>query len=75
MFAVHREKKIFVPAFLRSLMITYLITLSLEKEIIVLEKSLEKSPDFWTQKSVRTLYTVQLIVCRYQISMIDTLFI
>ena len=45
MFAVHREK-IFVPAFLRSLMITYLITLSLEKEIIVLEKSPEKIFDF-----------------------------
>ena len=44
MFAVHREK-IFVPAFLRSLMITYLITLSLEKEI-VLEKSPEKIFDF-----------------------------
>ena len=38
-FAVHREKS-FVPAFLRSVLITYLITLSLEKEIIVLEKSL-----------------------------------
>ena len=36
MIAAHHEK-IFVPAFLRSLMITYLIILSLEKEIIVLE--------------------------------------
>ena len=42
MFAAHHEKS-FVPAFLRSLMITYLITLSLEKEIIVLEKAWKKS--------------------------------
>ena len=40
-------KKSFVPAFLiRSLLITYLITLSLEKEIIVLEKSLEEVLNF-----------------------------
>ena len=40
-------KKSFVPAFrIRSLLITYLITLSLEKEIIVLEKSLEKVLNF-----------------------------
>ena len=45
MFAAHHEK-IFVPAFLRSLMITYLITSSLEKEIIVLGRSLEKVVDF-----------------------------
>ena len=42
MFAAHREK-IFVPAFLSSLMITYLITLGLGKEIIVLEKVWKKS--------------------------------
>ena len=35
-------------------MITYLITLSLEREIIVLEKS-GKSLEFWIQKSVRSL--------------------
>ena len=40
-------KKSFVPAFLiRSLLITYLITSSLEKEIIVFEKSLEKVLNF-----------------------------
>ena len=61
MFAVHREK-IFVPAFLRSLMITYLITLSLEKEIIVLEKSPEKIFDFWIEKSVQTLYESNVLV-------------
>ena len=42
MVAAHQEKS-FVPAFLRSLMITYLITLSLEKEIIVLEEVWKKS--------------------------------
>ena len=40
---------------LRSLLITCLIALSLEKEIIVLEKVLEKVLKFWIQKSVRTL--------------------
>ena len=40
-------KKSFVPAFLiRSLLITYLITSSLEKETIVFEKSLEKVLNF-----------------------------
>ena len=40
-------KKSYVPAFLiRSLLITYLITSSLEKEIIVFEKSLEKVLNF-----------------------------
>ena len=37
-FAVHREKG-FVAAFLRSVCITYLITSSLGKEIIVLENN------------------------------------
>ena len=39
------EKALFL-LFLRSLLITYLITLSLEKEIIVLWKSLEKVLNF-----------------------------
>ena len=39
-------EKSFVSSFLRSLLITYLITLSLKKEIIVLEKSLENVLDF-----------------------------
>ena len=43
-FAAYHEK-IFVPAFFKGLYwsLTYFIILSLEKEIIVLEKSLEKS--------------------------------
>ena len=41
-FAVHREKGV-VSSFLRSVLITYLITSSLEKEIIVLEKKSRKS--------------------------------
>ena len=46
MFAAHHEKS-FVPAFFqRSLLTTYLITLSLEIESIVLEKSLEKVLNF-----------------------------
>ena len=46
LFAAHHEKS-FVPAFLiRSLLITYLITSSLENEIIVFEKSLEKVLNF-----------------------------
>ena len=36
-------KKLYSCVFLRSLQITYLITLSLEKEIIVLEKVWKKS--------------------------------
>ena len=44
-FAVHREKGV-VSGFLRSVLITYLITSSLEKEIIVLEKSPEKVFNF-----------------------------
>ena len=37
--------------FVRSLFITYLITVSLEKEIIVWKES-GKSLEFWIQKSV-----------------------
>ena len=40
---------------LRSLLITYLRTSSLEKEIIVFWKRSGKSLEFWIQKSVRTL--------------------
>ena len=50
MFAVHHEKSN-VSLFLRSLLITYLITSSLEKEIIVGEK-IWKSLEFWIQKCV-----------------------
>ena len=49
-FAVHYKKN-FV------LFITYLITFSLEKEIIVWKKNMEKSLEFWIQKSAWTLYT------------------
>ena len=41
--------------FLRSILITYLITLSLVKEIIVLDKGLEKALNFGSKNSVRTL--------------------
>ena len=44
------EKALLLRFFLRSLLISYLITLSLEKYIIVLEKS-----QILDQKSVRTL--------------------
>ena len=44
-FAVHREKSV-VSGFLRSVLITYLMTSSLEKEIIVLGKSVEKVLNF-----------------------------
>ena len=37
MLTVHHEKS-FVPAFLKSVLITYLIILSLEKETIVLKR-------------------------------------
>ena len=48
-FAVHLEKTLFLR-FLRSALITYLITLSLEKEIIILEKKSGQSFKFWIQK-------------------------
>ena len=49
-------KKALFLHFLRSLLITYLITLSLEKEIInCLEKKSGKSLKFWIQKSVQIL--------------------
>ena len=52
--------------FLRSPLITYLITLSLEKEIIVLKKQSGKSLEFWIRKSVRTLLLPRLF--SFQIS-------
>ena len=42
MFAAHYEKKLCSCVFLRSLLITYLVTVSLKKESIILVKSLEK---------------------------------
>ena len=48
------KKGLFLFFFSRSLQITYLITLSLEKEIIVLEKVWKKS-GILDEKSVRTL--------------------
>ena len=41
------EKALFLASFKISLLITYLITLSLEKEIIVLAKQSAKSLEFW----------------------------
>ena len=58
---LHVMEKAFFCIFLRSLLITYFITLSLEKEIIVLEKVWKKS---WIldRKSVRTLLGKSLFV-------------
>ena len=50
MFSAYNEKS-FVPAFLRST-----FTFSLEKEIIVLEKSLEEDLNFGSKNFVRILY-------------------
>ena len=50
MFAAQHEKKLCSLLLLRSLLITYLITLSLEKEIIVLAKKSAKSLEFWVQQ-------------------------
>ena len=47
--------KAFFLLFLRSLLLTYVIALSLEKEIIVLEKVWKKSWIFLIQKSVHSL--------------------
>ena len=47
--------KVLFLLFLRSLLLTYLITLSLVKEIIVLEKVWKKSWIFLIQKSVHSL--------------------
>ena len=44
-FAAHHENSL-VPGVFMSLLINYLITLSVKKEIIVLEKSLEKVLNF-----------------------------
>ena len=57
--ALHREKSLFMR-FLRSVLITYLLNWSLEKEIIVLGKKSRKSLEFWIQKSVRTLSIVKM---------------
>ena len=52
-FAAHLEKTLFL-LFLRSLLITSLITLSLEKDNNCFGKKYG-SPEFWNPKSVRTL--------------------
>ena len=57
--ALHREKSLFMR-FLTSVLITYLLNWSLEKEIIVLGKKSRKSLEFWIQKSVRTLSIVKM---------------
>ena len=55
MFVANHKKTLF-PRFLTSLLIAYVITLSLEKEIvIVLGKKSGKSLEFCIQKSVQTL--------------------
>ena len=45
------ERKSWILRFSRSLLITFLITLSLEKEIIVLEKCLEKILNFGSKNN------------------------
>jgi len=45
MFGMHHKKALFLCC-LRSLLVTYMIILSLEKEVIVLEKNLEKVLNF-----------------------------
>ena len=54
---IMKWKALFLRFFLRSILITCLITLSLEKEIIVLEWQCGKTLEFWNQKTVRTLKT------------------
>ena len=58
MFAAHYE--CFVPAFLRFLLITYLITLSLGKKSLFWKKSQGKV-EFWIQKPVLSLLTEQTV--------------
>ena len=48
-------KKAWFLRFSRSLLITYLFSLCLEKKYIVLEKVWKKNREFWIRKSVRTL--------------------
>ena len=50
MFAAHHERS-FVAAFLRSLLITYWITLLLKRDIILLEQSLEKVLNFGSKNT------------------------
>ena len=54
-FVAHPEENLCFLSFLRSPLITYLIILCLEKEIIVLEKKSGRSLEFWIQKFVLTL--------------------
>ena len=56
-FAAHYKKKLCSYVFLKSILITCVIILSLEKEIIVLGKKSGESLEFWNQKTVRTLKT------------------
>ena len=55
MFAAHHEKALFLH-FLRSLLIIYLISVSLEEKTIVLKKKSGKSLEFWIHKFVRTMF-------------------
>ena len=48
------KKALFLWVFFKDLLITYLITLSLEKKLLFWKKS-GKSLEFWIQKFVRTL--------------------
>ena len=55
MFAAHQEKALFLP-FLRSLLIIYLISVSLVEKTIVLKKNSGKRLEFWIHKFVRTIF-------------------
>ena len=56
----HTVKKALFLCFLRSRLITYLITLSLEKRNSCFGKKSGKSLEFWMQKSERTLSLTEL---------------
>ena len=53
-FVAHQEKSFVPVVFFKGLLITYLITLSLEKKLLFWKKS-GKSLEFWIQKFVQTL--------------------
>ena len=74
MFAAHDEKS-FVPAFVRSLLITYFDNLELGKRNYCFEKRSGKSREFWVQKTVRTLVIVLLSskLCNQRVTLVNTL--
>ena len=57
-FAVHRKES-FVPALLKVYIDNLFDNLESGKKIIALEKKSGKSLEFWIQKSIRTLNSIQ----------------